>query len=294
MKSVGILTEAGDQFKAIDSYLLKDYEHISDDGRFIICDICGKARYERDHSIRFMADYWAVVERPGRALVPILTGCQCQQSARHRVSEVRDGRWVETVDKTGKTNDQFTEGNHSDIIYNTKRYVYSVPQKFRDQWIEADRFWKLSPSSRYGYQMVRNLAEAVFMEGTVDQSYALYGGENAVALMCALRNAMLCYGVPAIMMDTKSILFHKSNSTPMADELDSIPVLMIILNESLAGSGEEIIKNLLSFRAFRQSKKTMFCTESKDLKAFTELVGDGIFQSVFECVGKEGNFLEIS
>lgn len=287
------LKAAGDQFRGTDKYLLKDYEHLADDGEHIICDLCGGIRYVKKTSKMFGKDYWAVIERQGRALLPVLTGCTCQQKARHRISAIRDGEWKDVADGKGKMTNTFVEGNHSDIIYNSKRYVYSVPSKYRNQWIESERFWTLEGDSQYGYQQVRNMVESVMMDGDITECFALYGSETATALLCAIRTAMITYGVPCIMMDTKTILFHRSNKTPMADELESVEVLLISMNEWLSDTGRKIIKDLVSARNLGGRRKTMFATE-KTLDALLEDVGGELIKTMSEAIGKDSNLLLIA
>lgn len=287
------LKAAGDQFKGTDRYLLKDYEHLADDEEHIICDLCGGVRYIKKNSAMFGKDYWAVAERQGRALLPVLTGCICQQKARHRISAIRDGEWKDVADGKGKMTNTFIEGNHSDIIYNGKRYIYSVPAKYRNQWIESERFWTLTGDSQYGYQKVRNMLENVMMEGDITESFALYGSESATALLCAIRTAMITYGVPCIMMDTKTILFHRSNSTPMADELESVAVLLISMNEWLSDTGRGIIRDLIRVRSLGGRRKTMFATE-KTLEGLLEDAGGELIRTMSEAIGKDSNLLLIA
>ena len=280
-----------DQLKTVDGYLLKDYEAISDDGLFVNCTICNTPRYEKKHSRILGKDYWSFIERDGRYLIPHLSGCKCQQEARHRIARERDGRWKDSKDpKNGNNTQEWVEGNHSDINYDTKRYIYSIPKKYRNQWIESSVFWSLEGEAQYSYQTVRNMVENAFAYGEINDLFFLHGGWHATALICALRNAFIRYGFPAICMDTKTILFHMTQNSPMAEELENVPMLLMMFTDPLSNTGSEVIHKMMEIRELRGGK-TMFSSESSFDTVCCDWVSDAVAEDIFKNIKKETNAL---
>lgn len=283
-----------DQFKDVDAYLLKDYESISDDGKLVMCTNCGTARYERKHSVIAGKDYWSYIEKEGRYLIPHLSGCRCQQKARHRISEIRDGRWKDSIDpKNGNNLQEWVEGNHSDIVYNTKRYTFSIPKSYIGKSVESSDFWELSGESQNSYQRIRNMLEEAFISGDVNNRFFIHGDWHATAMMCAMRNSFIQYGIPAILMDTKTILFHMSQDTPMAPELEKVPMLLIMFTEKLSKTGSEILHRLMEARGMR-GLDTMFSAESSFDDVCCDWISEELVVDIFGCISNESNSIILS
>ena len=283
-----------DQFKDVDTYLLKDYENISEDGKFVMCTNCGTARYERKHSLVVGRDYWSYIEKEGRYLIPHITGCKCQQEARHRISAIKDGRWKDVIDpKNGHNSQEWVDGNNSDTLYNTKRYTFAVPRKYIYKNIESSDFWILKGTPQDSYQQIRNMLEEAFVSGSISKQFFLYGDWHATAMICALRNSFLQYGIPTILMDTKTVLFHMSQDTPMAAELERIPMLLLMFTEKLSKTGSDILHKLMESRRMRETY-TMFSSESPFDDVCCNWISEDLVVDIFGCIKNESNALSLS
>lgn len=266
-----------EQLRFVDVYVPKADEQIAGDS--IICKTCGGIRYRKEYSRTFKAERWNANQKVSRDGTVMITGCSCEQRARREARKRRDGYVAEEgTDEKGKIVRRTVEGTHSDVIYNGNRYLFSVPAEYRRKWIEASSFWTLKGESACSYQLVRALVDMVFFDNEIPSGVFLYGGEKAIAMMCALRNVMLHYGHPCIFMDSKTLLFHMTNKTPMAEEMRSIEVLMINFTEPLTESGSRVVRDLLAERNSQAGKRTFFCSKT-DQDTFA---GDWVSESLFE------------
>lgn len=278
-KKDGLVSVTKEQLRLVDVYVLKSDEQIVGNGSAILCKNCGGVRYRKEFSRVFKTERWNTNQRVSKDGTIMLTGCACEQKARREARRRRDGYVVEDgSDEKGKITRRTVEGTHSDVIYNTNRYLFSVPEEYRRKWIESSSFWTLKGESAFSYQMVRTLVDMVFFDNEIPSGVLLYGGEKAVAMLCALRNVMLHYGHPCIFMDSKTLLFHMTNNTPMSEEMKSVEVLMINFTEPLSESGSKVVKDLLVERNHQEGKRSFFCTKT-DQDTFA---GDWVSESLFE------------
>ncbi len=268
-----------EQLRLVDVYMLKSDEQIAGNGTVILCKNCGGVRYRKEFSRIFKTERWNTNQRLSKDGSVMLAGCSCEQRARKEARMRRDGYCVDDgTDEKGRVLRRNVEGSHSDVIYNGNRYLFSVPEEYRRKWIESSSFWTLKGESACSYQLVRTLVDMVFFDNEIPSGVFLHGGERAVAMMCALRNVMLHYGHPCIFMDSKTLLFHMTNNTPMSEEMKSIEVLMINFTEKLSETGSKIVKDLLAERNRQEGKRTFFCTKT-DSETFA---GDWVTEELFE------------
>lgn len=283
-----------DQLRMCDTYLLKSTEEVTADGTAIICKDCGGVRYRRAYSPLFKGDRWVMNQRLSRCGTSMLTGCQCEQRARREAARRRDGYVMDDgSDEKGKSKQVAVAGTHTDVIYNANRYLFSVPEAYRKKWIESSSFWTLKGESQFSYQMVRTLMDSVFFDNEIMSGVFLYGGEKAVMLMCAVRNAMLHYGHPCIFMDSRTFLFHMTNNTPMAEEMKNVEVLILSFSEPNSPAADKIMYELLKDRNLSNTKKTFFCTKVDSEEFATKWVGEKVFGEIIASIDGVENMMEV-
>ena len=281
------------QFKEVGVYLLRDSEMLSEDGKTILCKLCGKPRNVLAYSRVLGKEHWKVVCKDNTGEdIPILTGCPCQIQARKRIASKRDGHFVKEVD-TDKT-DLFIDGNHTEEVYSDRRYYRLLHRGYENIWYDTSAFWRMNDEeSVSNYQTVRNELDGIFIYDDFEKSFYLYGSELAVALMCAMRNAYLHFGIPCIYAKDTDIMDMIERHNSVAEELETVEVLLIELTGELGYDDIDKLYDLLNLRNMMSKAKTMFCSSADMETVFMEWVSERIVEEIFKSVNGEGNMLRI-
>lgn len=217
------------KYRVVGEYVPSGREILSSDGQSLLCDVCGKPKYESTYSPILRRKVWSLARNDSKkSYLYVGDGCNCTRDRYLRKRDARDYYDNPEFEKNGDKIVRMIHGRRNFAWdYGMDWMQECVPSWGRFASIE-DRFYMTRLDST-PLQAMRLYLESISNTLTWDYDMFLYGGKGTLktSMLCCMRYALLSCTIPTIMLNMRQLIFHLARAGEWAEKLERVDNLII-------------------------------------------------------------------